>query len=64
MGQTQGVIYFFVEHFRLGRLPEMNDFSVVAFHSRGDAHLGGQPPPDGRPAVVDSLSSQGDADGV
>ena len=64
VGQVQGVIDFLVEHLRSGGLPNMDDFTIVPFHGRGDANMVGQPFPDGRPTVVDSLASQADANGM
>lgn len=63
-GQVQGVIDFIVERLRPGGLPYVNDFTIVPFHGGSDAHLVGQPLPDCRPTVVDSLASQADANAV
>ncbi len=63
-GQAQGVMDFLVEYLRPAGLPDMDDFAVVPFHRGGDARMVGQPLPDGRPTIVDSLVSQADAHGV
>ena len=56
-GQAQGVIDSLVEYLRPGGLSDVDDFTVVPFHGGSDAHMVGQPLPDGRPTVVDSLAS-------
>ena len=63
-GQAQGVINSLVEYLRPGGLPDVDDFTVIPFHGGSDAHIVGQPLPDGRPTIVDSLGSQTDANAV
>ena len=61
LGQAQCLINFFVERLRSGGPPDMNNFTVVPFRCGSDAHMVGQPLPDGHPAISDPLATQTDA---